>query len=219
MQASANAHAPTAQWRQDRLCPPRRRGRSALRAADGPKCRRQISDASDRGRASREAPAGKRASQEACPQHDSQNRDSHKMDYGTFIWTAFEAIGLQRLPGTAPCRPPGPLSQVLCRRHRPRRAKGPRQGPSPKAPRQGPRPRPPERRSSTIRRHRSSPGRPAIRAVRRSGQQVDFQAVIGRLDMVGQLGLQDAVVEVDMHVGQDGALRLQARDHLERLVD
>lgn len=97
------------------------------------------------------APAGKRASPEACPQHDSQNRDSHKMDYGTFIGIAFEAIGLQRLPGTAPCRPPGssvavPLSAASATQG---------QGPAPRArakgPRQGLRPRPPEPRSSAIR--------------------------------------------------------------------
>src|SRR4051812_37044641 len=40
--------------------------------------------------------------------------------------------------------------------------------------------------------------------------------VICRLDTGGKLGLQRPVVEVDMHVGQDGALRFQPLDPGER---
>ena len=45
-----------------------------------------------------------------------------------------------------------------------------------------------------------------------SGVQHDLHAVVGRLDVFGQMRLEDPVVEVDVHVGEDGPLRLHALD-------
>src|SRR5262249_47636059 len=47
----------------------------------------------------------------------------------------------------------------------------------------------------------------------------DAQPVISRVDMRGQLRLELCIIEIGVHVGEDGALRPDARDPLQRLVD
>src|SRR6202049_1720134 len=62
-----------------------------------------------------------------------------------------------------------------------------------------------------------------IRARPRSSQglrrQADLHAVIGRLDVVRKLAAQNLVVDVGMQVGQDGALRPDALDPGQRILD
>src|ERR1700688_2700346 len=62
-----------------------------------------------------------------------------------------------------------------------------------------------------------------IRARSRSSQgfsrHADLHAVIGRLDVVRKLAAQDLVVDVGMQVGQGGALRPDAVDPDQRILD